>query len=257
MTEAADSTCPIILVHGGGHGAWCWERLLPLLGGPVLAVDLPPVSIRGGPGRNVGLEEVGHFTVEDWAATVIDAADGAGWERFVLVGHSLGGLTLAETACRAPSRVAHLVYVSASIPPVGGTVLDILPPGFIERTASGLVDEVVREIFCNDMDEEQIRFVIDHVGTEVIDVITTPVTRGGLPTTMATTFVRLLRDQALPPETQDACIGRLRAEADHVEVVEIDAGHNVMISRPDVLAEVLDRIARTAGSDGSDGQVPR
>jgi pimeloyl-ACP methyl ester carboxylesterase len=244
-------SCPIILVHGGGHGAWCWERVLPFLGSPVLAVDLPPRSIRGGPGRNVGLDEVGHFTVEDWAATVIEAADAAGWERFVLVGHSLGGLTLAETARRVPARVAHLVYVSASIPPVGGTVLDVLPPGFIDRTATGLVDDVVRDIFCNDMDEDQTRFVIDHVGTEVIDVITAPVTRAGLLRTLPTTFVRLLRDQALPLETQDACIARLRAEADHVEVVEIDSGHNVMVSRPDVLAPVLDRIARSAG------QIPR
>jgi pimeloyl-ACP methyl ester carboxylesterase len=247
MTEAADPRCPLVLVHGGGHGAWCWERVLPLLGSPARAVDLPPRSIRGGPGRDVGLDEVGHFTVEDWAATVIEAADAAGWERFVLVGHSLGGLTLAETARRVPARIAHLVYVSAAVPPEGGTVLDILPAGFIERTASGLVDDVVRDIFCNDMDEEQTRFVIDHVGTEVIDVVTAPVTRAGLPATLPTTFVRLLRDQALPLDTQDACIARLRAGADHVDVVEIDSGHNVMVSRPDLLAPLLDRIAGSAG----------
>ena len=30
-----------VLIHGGAHGAWCWEPLLPHLSGEVLAVDLP------------------------------------------------------------------------------------------------------------------------------------------------------------------------------------------------------------------------
>ena len=33
-----------ILVHGGFHGAWCWERLVPELeacGHKALAIDLP------------------------------------------------------------------------------------------------------------------------------------------------------------------------------------------------------------------------
>lgn len=30
----------IVLVHGGYHGAWAWERLLPELELPALAVSL-------------------------------------------------------------------------------------------------------------------------------------------------------------------------------------------------------------------------
>src|SRR3954463_853280 len=37
---------PLVLVHGGGHGSWCWEPLLPYLMTDVLAVDLPPVEVR-------------------------------------------------------------------------------------------------------------------------------------------------------------------------------------------------------------------
>ena len=33
-----------VLVHGGAHGAWCWNPLLPHLEGPVLAVDLPRID---------------------------------------------------------------------------------------------------------------------------------------------------------------------------------------------------------------------
>ena len=36
-----------VLVHGGAHGAWCWQPLLTHLDGRSLAVDLPPKSVRG------------------------------------------------------------------------------------------------------------------------------------------------------------------------------------------------------------------
>lgn len=46
---AADSFSPssditFILVHGGWHGAWCWNKVVPLLkakGYKVIAPDLP------------------------------------------------------------------------------------------------------------------------------------------------------------------------------------------------------------------------
>jgi pimeloyl-ACP methyl ester carboxylesterase len=179
----------------------------------------------------------------DWADAVLDSATAAGWDRFVLAGHSLGGATIAEVTRRAPERVAHVVYVSAVVPEEGGTVLDMLPPEIFERAAAGLTDEVVRDMFCTDMDEDQVRFVLDHVGTEVLGVMTEPVTRAGTPSAMPTTFVRLARDNALPLTTQDGCIARLRQDVDVVNVVDLDTGHDAMISAPAALAAVLDAIA--------------
>jgi hypothetical protein len=40
----------VVLVHGGYHGAWCWDRLLPWLDVPTLAVDLPSRTLAD-PGR--------------------------------------------------------------------------------------------------------------------------------------------------------------------------------------------------------------
>jgi pimeloyl-ACP methyl ester carboxylesterase len=237
---------PLVLVHGGGHGAWCWEPTVAKMAAPALAVDLPPVSVRGGPGRYGQDPALDTLTLADWAGSVLEAATAAGWDRFVLAGHSLGGATIAEVTRRAPDRVAHVVYVSAVVPEEGGTVLEMLPPEMLERMAGGLTDEVVREMFCSDMDGEQTRFVLDHVGTEVLGVLTEPAIRTGTPAAMPTTFVRLARDNALPPATQDSCIARLRHEVDVVDVIEIDAGHDVMISASAALAAVFDVIAATA-----------
>jgi pimeloyl-ACP methyl ester carboxylesterase len=244
MPTRADRPDPVVLVHGGGHGAWCWERMVPLLRAPVLAVDLPPRSIRGGTARHDAPPGLADVTVATWAASVLRDADAAGLDRFVLAGHSLGGLTIAEVARLAPERVVHLVFVSAAVPPDGGTVLDVLPPEVLDRTASGLTDDVLAWMFGNDMDDEQLRFLLDRAGTEAVQVVTTPASRVGMPAGLPVTYVRLLRDHALPPAVQDACIAALReSPGSDVDVVELDAAHDVMISRPHELAAVLDRIA--------------
>jgi pimeloyl-ACP methyl ester carboxylesterase len=46
------TVAPIVFVHGGAHGAWCWEPLLPFLDGDALAIDLPPKSARADPGAS-------------------------------------------------------------------------------------------------------------------------------------------------------------------------------------------------------------
>ena len=66
------------LVHGAGLGAWCWERLIPILerlGHRVFAMDLPCEDRAAGAVRY---------------AEVVDRAIPPA-DDLVLVGHSLGG----------------------------------------------------------------------------------------------------------------------------------------------------------------------
>ncbi len=236
---------PVVLVHGGGHGAWCWEPMLPFLSGPVVAVDLPPVSIRGGPGRHEYPAGIDDLRLADFADAVLAAAGHAGFERFVLVGHSLAGLTLGEVGRRAPERVAHLVFVSALVPPEGVSAADAMPAEIIEQVAGGLTDDLVTAMFCHDLDPAQTRFVLDHFGTEVVNVMVDPVHRSGMPAEVPKTYVRLGRDHALPPGAQDASIAALEAvPGGRVDVIDMDSGHNVMISHPADLAAVVTEIAR-------------
>jgi len=234
---------PLVFVHGGAHGAWCWEPTLAHLTGPAIAVDLPPTEVRGGPARHELAPGIDDIHVGDWADAVLAATDAAGFDRFVLVGHSLGGITLCETARRAPARVAHLVFVSAVVPPEGRNVVDAMPPEILERVAGGMEAAFI-DMFCSDLDAEQTRFVLDHVGGEVMNVMVDPVTRAGMPAEIPKTYVRLGRDHALPPAAQDASIAALEAvPGGAVSVVEIDSGHSVMISRPAELAGIVTDIS--------------
>ena len=251
-----------VLVHGGAHGAWCWEPLVPLLDGDVLAVDLPPKSIRGVPtDPSTPLPpELATVGLDDFATSAIADIDAAGIDRFVLVGHSMGGLTVAEIARRIPERVQCLVFVSCIIPPEGGSVIDTLPAEFrdlvresvakakagdlMNGPATGLDVETTRRMFCNDMDEEQSQFVLAHTGAEAPRAFDDTVTRVGIPASMPKVYVRITRDQALSPDDQAAQLEHLRASpGGDIRVVELDTGHDVMISAPSVLADVLRPLA--------------
>lgn len=249
---------PLVLVHGGGHGAWCWEPTVAHLAGEVLAVDLPPKEVRGGPDRFANPPELLTLTVADFAAAVLADADAAGYDRFVLVGHSMAGLTIPEVARRAPERVAHLVFLSCSVPPEGGSIVDILtgssgehaienierveaqPVEDSEAVGPQLSEDRLIEMFCNDMDDTQTRFVLDHFGNEALPVIMEQVSRAGVSPEIPKTWIRLLRDAIMTVDLQDGCIANLEASpGGSVDVIDLDAGHNAMISQPEVLAGIL------------------
>lgn len=244
-----------VLVHGGAHGAWCWQPLLPHLDGPAVAIDLPPKSVRGVPDAPLP-PELATLGIADFATSALADIDAAGIDRFVLVGHSMGGLTISEIARRVPERVERLVYVSCIVAPEGGSVIDTLPEDFRQPVrdaiaaaragdlaagpATSLSDDDLRRMFCNDMDEEQTAFVLAHCGAEAPSIFDDPVTRVGIPPELPKLYVRLRRDQALSPDDQAAQIEHLRASPGGVlDVVELDTGHNVMISAPEKLAAVL------------------
>ena len=255
---------PVVFVHGGGHGAWCWGPVLDRLDTPGLAVDLPPQAVRGGPDRFADLPELRTLTVADFAASVLADADAAGLDRFVLVGHSLAGVTIPEVARRAPDRVAHLVFLSCTVPADGGSCLhrlhddlaamsrdaiatSLATPPTGARGASPMSDDLLRHLFGTDLDDDAMQLVLDRFGTEVIGVIDEPVSRVGLPASIPKTWIRLLRDAALSVADQDLSIAYLETSpGGPVAVVDLDTGHNAMLSRPAEVAAIVDRIAAAA-----------
>jgi pimeloyl-ACP methyl ester carboxylesterase len=103
---------PFVLVHGAWHSAACWRPLVAELerrGERALAVDLPCEDPDAG--------------LDDYAQAVVDAAADIE-EPVIVVGHSLGGLTIPLVPERRP--VAGLVFVAAILPvpgePAGGSL---------------------------------------------------------------------------------------------------------------------------------------
>ena len=104
---------PLLLVHGLGHAAWCWEHWLDAAaaaGHPAHAL-----SLRGHGGSGGALRTA---TLGDYATDVMRVA-GRLPEPPVLVGHSMGGLVVQLVIARYPVRAAVLVAPVPARPAVG------------------------------------------------------------------------------------------------------------------------------------------
>src|SRR5437660_12122958 len=87
----------LVLVHGGAHAADCWDLTIAELACReprlrVLAVDLP------GRGRNPA--DLATVTVAGWVDSVVTDIERAALGDVVVVGHSLGGLTVPGVVTR-------------------------------------------------------------------------------------------------------------------------------------------------------------
>jgi pimeloyl-ACP methyl ester carboxylesterase len=98
-----------VLVHGAWHGAWCWERVAPLLEAAGHRTTTPNLPIDN---PKAGLVEYAQ-----WILARMPQADPV-----VLVGHSLGASVIPLVAARRPVR--RLVLVCPVIRSPGRSLAD-------------------------------------------------------------------------------------------------------------------------------------
>jgi len=225
-----------VLIHGGGHGAWCWGPLMPYLEAPALALDLP--------GRGRRPADLESITCEVWTDSAVVDIENAGLSDVILVGHSMAGLTLPRVLERIPERLARLVFVACSVPPEGGSILGELDADVAALAAAanatgveelGLTEDQAVAMFCNGMDAVQTRFVLDNLCPEAPGPLSEPMRLAGMAQPVPRTYVKLLQDATLSQEVQDAVIARLG----DVEVKTLDVCHDAMVSHPRELAALL------------------
>jgi pimeloyl-ACP methyl ester carboxylesterase len=231
----------LVLVHGSGFDASCWDLLLPHLQTPAVTVDLP-----GRGSRPADLSEVG---LDDFAAAVAGDIAATGWKRVVLVGHSLAGLTIPRVAGLIPEAIARLVFVSSNVPAHGQGCLDTLDTALADGVRAniaanaGVSPVLEREmsvaLYGNDLDDDQRAWMLSHSLPEAGRVLLDPCDLSGLAHPIPRTWIRLTRDQAGTTLMQNQFIANLGG----AEVIDLDSGHMAMISQPAALAAILDAIA--------------
>lgn len=223
----------LVLVHGGTCAADIWDELLPLLRVPAVAVDLP------GRGRNPA--DLAQVTLDDCVDAVLAAADAAGFGRFALLGHSLGGVTITETGYRHPDRVRSVIYLAALVPTATVSAARRvtgrdMPPGRMPR----MPEVNARALFGNDLDEGQWASVAARLVDDTAAIINATVS--GHPLHCHRVYIGLSRDIPVPPALVDAMVGVLGPE---LQRITLDTGHMVMNSQPALLAATLHGLIRT------------
>lgn len=103
---------PVLAVHGWLDNAASFDALAPLLPETrFVALDLP------GHGASDHRPPGVHYHFVDFIPDVIAATEALGWERFALLGHSMGGGIASFIAAILPERVTRLAMIEGLGPP--------------------------------------------------------------------------------------------------------------------------------------------
>jgi pimeloyl-ACP methyl ester carboxylesterase len=220
----------VVLVHGGFVDGSGWQGVYDLLkadGFNVSVVQNPTLSLEG-----------------DAAATkmVLDVQDGP----TVLVGHSYGGAVITQAGTH--EKVGALVYIAAFVPDKEESVNTLisgfptdgpLPPILAPRDGFLFLDrDKFAASFAGDLPAEQAVFMADSQvpwGVNALGgAITDPAWRSNRSWYLVTGD-----DRMIPPSAQ-----RTMAERAGAKVSETPGSHAIYVSRPDVVAELIEQAAR-------------
>ena len=222
------------LVHGAYHGAWCWGPTVAELerrGHRVLTVDLPCEDSTAGARA---------YT----AAAVAAFADAD--DDLVVVGHSLGGLTIPLVAHARP--VQRLVYLCAMLPRPGRTQDDVVDdePEMLMPSSEGgpytgddgashwRPEDAARRFFSDCAPEvaiwaaQRLRGQFWQITQEITPLFAWP--------DVPSSYVLGTADPIVNPEWSR----RIVPEVLGVAPIEIAAGHSPFLSAPAALVDALE-----------------
>ena len=222
------------LVHGAWHGGWCWDKLVPELearGHRAVAPDLP-------------CEDLG-ASWEDYAGIVADALDGTDGD-VVLVGHSMGGITLPVVAAMRPVR--RMVFLCALIPP--GTPLPQPEEREPETHPAGAFDALVQHpgshewptaeaataTMYQDCSPEEIAAIFPRLRRQSTRMWDAPYPVGRWPDTEIESIL-CTDDRAIRADWSRWVANRRLG----VAPIELPGGHSPFVARPADLADALVR----------------
>lgn len=234
-----------VLVHGGGHGGWCYFKVARLLRSAGHDVYTPTLT---------GLGERKHLlsTETNLSTHITDIVNVLLYEdlrEVILVGHSYGGMVITGVADQAADRIRELVYLDAAHPENGQSLVDTAPgPMAFARSSSQTIDGIELVMWPNDE-------MVAAMG--VTDPADVAILRGRMNPHPWKAFEEKLifqnGDAALTiPRTNINCSGALEnsSEPDRARQLsgrrnyEVATGHDLMITEPKKVTEILLEIAR-------------
>jgi pimeloyl-ACP methyl ester carboxylesterase len=242
-------SCPAdyVFLHGGGQGGWVWDETIAALRqqtqdkfGRAFVLDVPGCGSKRG-------KDTATLSIDGVATELLADISKQDLRNIILVGHSQAGTVLPRLAAKGPELFRKLVYVSAIAPSPGKNILQQMGTGprgsnpeevgwpFDPETIDASKRSAL--MFCNDMDEAATAAFLAKLGYDNWPAQTMAAAdwRYDHLESIPSTYVICLRDGILPVQWQETFAARVKAKRQ----IRIDAGHQVMNTRPHTLAEVL------------------
>jgi pimeloyl-ACP methyl ester carboxylesterase len=233
-----------VLVHGGWHGGWCWQKVIPFLeaaGHEVYAPTLTGLAERASElSPDVGLDT----HIQD----IVGLLEEKKLHGVILVGHSYGGMVITGVVDQVPERIAHLVYLDTFVPRDGESMTAV----------SRLVIWIIRKQTRADGWRVDSRGTYGVTAEPDLSWVLSKVTPHPLKTLVQPLHLKNPAIVSAKPRTHIACTGggfffsRLRHIMRHVlarralppteagwRLRQLPTGHDAMITRPRELADLL------------------
>lgn len=232
---------PIVLVHGAWHGAWCWQKLLPLLHAQGLTVYTPTQT---GVGEKADMLSK-DISLETFIQDIADFLTQHDLHDVVLVGHSFGGISISGVADRMPDRISRLVYLDALLLQNGQSVFDIFLPDLAAarrqlalQTSGGVSLPVPEPAAMGVTDASDVEWLQAHCTPHPLSTyedkmsLAHPLGNG-----LAATYIAVTPHYL--PTTSSRDYAKTRSDWQYVEM---PAGHDAMVTSPEQLALVLAQV---------------
>lgn len=236
-----------VLVHGGGHGGWCYQKVAPLLRAAGHEVRAPSLT---------GLGERSHLLSPDIDLNthIQDVAALLHYEDLtdvILVGHSYGGMVITGAADRAAERVGRLVYLDAANPVNGQSLVDVSGPIVNAAREFGQVIDGVECIllphpnagrFYGVTDPGDLAWMAERLPPQPWKCFETPLKLTNEDALWAIPRYHIVCTSTLATRDLDM-IAEARAAG---RLWDVDTGHDLMITEPQAVAAALLEVAACA-----------
>jgi len=233
-----------VLVHGGGHGGWCYQKVARRLRAEGHEVHAPSLTGLGERKHLVGP----HVDLDLHATDVAQLLRYEDLHDVILVGHSYGGMVITGAADKAVDRVGKLVFLDAANPRNGQSLVDVAGPVIESVRPMGEVVDGVELVllpapgaaaFYGVTDPEDLAWMDERLEGHPWACFEQPLDLQredelwAIPQFhIVCTSTVLTRDPEL--------IGTARAEG---RVWEIDTGHDLMVTEPELVTRALLEVA--------------
>ena len=233
-----------VLVHGGAHGGWCYQRVARILRSAGHEVYTPTLT---------GLGERSHLLSPDidldlHIRDVVAVLQYEDLHEVILVGHSYGGMVITGVADRAPERVGRLVFLDAANPVNGQSLVDVAGPVILATRPAGEVVDGVELVllpapgagaFYGVTDPEDVAWMDERLRGHPWRCFEQPLELHNEAALWAVPQYHVVCTSTLSTRDPDL-MDRARAEG---RLWDIDTGHDLMITEPNQVADALLEIA--------------
>ena len=232
-----------VLVHGGHHGGWCYRKVARLMRKAGHEVYTPTLTGMGERRHLLGPD----VDLETHIADVAGVLEFEDLHNVILVGHSYGGMVITGVADRASNRIRELVYLDAAHPRNGESLAEVA------AQIMAVCKSWVREIDGVEMVTWPDTLKPEFFGvTDPADIAWMRPKLQHHPWKCYAQKLELKDEAAVRrlSRTDINCTARMvafdeRRKAELLEADrawEIDTGHDLMVTEPDKVAEMLVRL---------------